>query len=143
MGEGLFFNKRNQYGMLTAGWANPGERGGGSVGHTAGMFAGVGFESTGSRGVRVGAGTTPVTSFAHWGTFDRGGNWPNNTIGVNTSGRTEYVSSADAMETNNALLREQNALLREQIDAIRGVGPAVGREINGGVSTLRQMARTR
>lgn len=75
--------------------------------------------------------------------FDTGGAWPSGTIGVNTSGRTEYVSSADAMAQNNALLREQNTLLREQIEAIRNVGPSVGREINGGAAVLRQMARAR
>jgi len=47
------------------------------------------------------------------------------------------------MAQNNALLREQNTLLREQIEAIRNVGPSVGREINGGAAVLRQMARAR
>lgn len=145
MGQSLFFPKRNQFGLLTAGWANPGERGGGSVGHTAGVFAGVGFESTGSRGVRVGAGTTPVTNFAHWGTFadgglirsfDRGGPWPSGTIGANTSGRTEYVSSGDAMDRVERLLeRIENAVDR--------VAPALGRELHGNANAMYQMARAR
>jgi phage-related protein len=100
-GQSLFFPKRNQTGMLTAGWANPGERGGGSVGHTAANFLGVGLESTGSRGVHIGAGTTPVTNFAHWGTFrdgglvarvmDQGGILGPRQIAANTSGNRELM----------------------------------------------------
>lgn len=144
-GQSLFFPKRNQYGILTAGWANPGERGGGSVGHTAGVFAGLGFESTGSRGVRVGGGTTDVRSFAHWGTFadgglirsfDRGGSWPSGTVGVNTSGRTEHVVTGGGMDRMLALLERIEA-------AVQKVGPAVGKEMNGSATVLRSMSRTR
>lgn len=144
-GQSLFFPKRNQVGILTAGWANPGERGGGSVGHTAAVFSGLGFESTGSRGVRVGAGTTDVRSFAHWGTFadgglirrfDWGGAWPSGTVGVNTSGRTEHVLSGGTMDRMVALLERIEA-------AINRVGPAVGKEMNASATTLRSMSRTR
>lgn len=145
-GQALFFPKRNQYGVFTVGWANPGERGGGSVGHTAGNYAGVGVESTGSRGVRIGAGTTPVTNFAHWGTFadgglvarvfDRGGAWPSGTIGINTSGRTEVVSSAPTMD-------KVIDLLRELITAVHDVAPGVGAEMTGAARGLVQMGRTR
>jgi phage-related protein len=54
-------------GLLTVGWANANERGGGSVGHTAGVFNGIPFESGGSHGnVSVGhRDVTPLRSFAH------------------------------------------------------------------------------
>ena len=42
--------------VFNVGWANPGERGGGSVGHTAGNIGGLGFESNGSDGVVIGKG---------------------------------------------------------------------------------------
>jgi hypothetical protein len=92
--EAPFFPKVGQVGVLTAGWANEGERGGGSVGHTAANIAGLPFESTGSRGVHVGVnnGVTPYTSFAHWGTYDRGG-WlmPGVTYAQNDTGKPEAV----------------------------------------------------
>jgi hypothetical protein len=58
------------WGLLTAGWAHPGEHGAGStIGHTAGNLAGLAFESRGGAGVVVGARATPVTSFAHLGHY--------------------------------------------------------------------------
>lgn len=91
-GEASFFSP-GAGPRLTAGWANPGERGGGSVGHTAGRLWGVGFESTGSRGVRVGSGTTPPESFAHIGHFDGGGPLrPGWTAVYNGTGGYEYVT---------------------------------------------------
>jgi hypothetical protein len=78
---------------FTVGWANAGERGGGRVGHTAGRLWGVGAESTGSRGVRIGSGTTPPESFAHIGHYDNGGmlgtGW---TAAFNGTGGGEYVT---------------------------------------------------
>lgn len=142
-GQGLFFGKRNQYGVLTAGWANPGERGGGSVGHTAGSFLGLGFESTGSRGVRVGPGTTPVTSFAHWGTFDRGGRLRPGMVGVNLGRGEEMVSSADDIGRMIAVMERLVDQQERVIAAVDRVAPGVGRELNGTASTLRQMARSR
>jgi hypothetical protein len=151
-----FFPKVGQVGILTAGWANPGERGGGSVGHTAANFAGVGVESTGSRGVRIGVGTTPVTNFAHWGTFadggmvygpmkvfDGGGPWKPGVIGINTSGRTEQVASGGDIAELISLIREQNALHRRQIIALEKVGADVGAELSGASSRMRQLARLR
>jgi hypothetical protein len=84
---------------LTVGWANPGERGGGSVGHTAGNLAGLPFESGGALGnVHSGAGSTPVTSFAHIGSYDTGGILPPGlTIAHNDTGRDEYVFTGDQM----------------------------------------------
>jgi hypothetical protein len=53
-------------GVHTAGWAHAGERGGGSVGHTAGRLAGLKYEATPPR-VKVGPAAADVTSFAHVG----------------------------------------------------------------------------
>jgi hypothetical protein len=86
------FFPRLGHGVFTAGWANPGERGGGSVGHTAGLLAGMGFESRGGDGVVIGSGTTSVDSFAHVGTFDQGGYLPPGlTLAYNGTGGMEPV----------------------------------------------------
>ena len=130
-------------GVFTAGWANAGEQGGGRVGHTAGWLAGLPFESTGSRGVHIGSGVTPVGSFAHMGhmaagglvrRYDQGGSWPSGTLGVNTSGRTEHVTTGDAMA-------EQIDLLRRLIAAVERVGGDVGAELTGAARGMRQTAR--
>lgn len=73
--EAPFFPLPGSGGLLTAGWTNPGEPGpgGDGVGHTAGVLAGVPFESTGGVGVRVGSGITAVSRFAHLGHFASGG----------------------------------------------------------------------
>jgi tape measure domain-containing protein len=137
--EAGFFPLPGFGGALTAGWAGAGERGGGRVGHTAGVLLvpGLGpvpFESTGSAGVHIGASVTPLSAFAHIGHFDAGGRWPTGTLGANTSGRAEYVSSADAMERVVALL--------ERIErAIFGVAPGVGAHISGVGSSIRRIAR--
>jgi len=59
-------------GLFNSGWANPGERGGGSVGHTAGNILGVGFEAT-PPAVKVGGGVTGINEFAHTGHAGGGG----------------------------------------------------------------------
>ncbi len=65
---GQWFKEGPRVGPLVAGWAHPGQRGASaSVGHMAGMIAGLPFESTGSRGVRVGAAARSVEQFAHIG----------------------------------------------------------------------------
>ena len=66
--------------------------------------------------------------------YDGGGLWPNNTLGANTSGGTEVVTSDRGMGQLAALLLRIEA-------AVDRVAPGVGREINGGVTTLHQMAR--
>jgi hypothetical protein len=80
--------------LLTAGWSNAGEPGGGSVGHTAARLGGLAFESRGGAGVVVGSGVTPLESFAHIGHYDRGG-WlpPGTSIAVNNTGRPEPVGA--------------------------------------------------
>lgn len=65
---GPWFVQGKRVGPLVAGWAHPGQRGASAnVGHMAGMIGGMPFESTGSRGVRVGAAARRVTQFAHIG----------------------------------------------------------------------------
>lgn len=88
-------------GPFTAGWTNPGERGpgGNSVGHTAGVLAGMPFESRGGDGVVVGRGVTPVGSFAHLGHFDSGGPlYPGLTLAYNGTGKTEWIHTAEQMQ---------------------------------------------
>ncbi len=94
MNEAPYFPLRGFGGIFTAGWTNPGERGpgGSSVGHTAGVFAGLPFESRGGDGFVVGRGVTSVSSFAHVGHFDGGGILPPGlTIARNDTGRNEFV----------------------------------------------------
>jgi hypothetical protein len=136
MNEAPFFPLGGIGGILSAGWSNAGERGGGSVGHTAGLLAGVPFESTGGVGVRVGSGVTPLSSFAHVGHFDRGGAWPSGTLGYNSSGRTEHVASGATMD---AVVGRLDRL----IAAVELVAPGVGAEIHGGSLALRRTARMR
>lgn len=105
MNQAPYFPKRGMVGVLTAGWANAGERGGGSVGHTAANLAGLPFESTGSRGFHT-QGVTPYSSFAHWGTFDSGGLLlPGITVAYNGTGRPERILTEqqwDSMAARNA-----------------------------------------
>ena len=88
------------HGVFTAGWANPGETGGGDVGHTAGNLAGLAFESGGALGnVHYGKGSTSVDSFAHVGHpvgFDSGGYLPPGlTVAYNATGRPEPILTSD------------------------------------------------
>lgn len=104
------------HGAFTAGWANPGERGGGDVGHTAGNLAGLAFESGGAGGdMHYGAGSTSVDSFAHVGHmkgYDRGGILPAGGLGVNVSGKPEMVRSASQEDELNKTLKAILAELR-------------------------------
>lgn len=107
---GPWFDTGRKLGALVAGWSHPGQRpASASVGHMAGMVAGMPFESTGSSGVRIGNRARKVGAFANIGAaraaggligalagtpirlFDSGGLWPSGTFGANMSGRTEYV----------------------------------------------------
>jgi hypothetical protein len=101
MNEAGFFPKAGT-GLLTAGWTNPGESGvgGSDVGHTAGILAGLPFESVGGGGVRLGATVTPLNRFSHVGTFDQGGPlYPGWTAAYNGTGRTEWVETDRKPET--------------------------------------------
>ncbi|PZG17807.1 hypothetical protein C1I95_14755 [Micromonospora craterilacus] len=73
--------------------------------------------------------------------FDRGGDWPSGTVGVNLSGRTEHVSTGSSMDTVAALLAGIRKDLRELRDAVRRVGAEVGVEINGAASTALHRGR--
>jgi hypothetical protein len=88
--QASYFPKKGS-GVLTVGWSNAGERGGGSVGHTAGNLAGLGFESRGGAGVVVGNRAVPLSNFAHIGTYDSGGWLPNGALGYNGTGLPEAV----------------------------------------------------
>lgn len=116
MNQAPYFPKRNMVGVLTAGWANSGERGGGSVGHTAANLAGQPFESTGSRGFHINA-VTPYSSFAHWGSFDVGG-WlqPGLTLAYNGTGSPERVlTSGQWSEVNSHVSGARNATYNTNI----------------------------
>jgi phage-related protein len=141
--EARYFPLSGVGGLLTAGWTNPGESGPGGgpngVGHTAGLLGGMNgikFESTGSTGFRMGDAVTPISAFAHVGHYDRGGLWPSDTYGVNASGRTEYVASADAMD-------RVIALLEALIEAVQRVAPDFGAHMRGVSRATLQAARAR
>jgi hypothetical protein len=68
--------------------------------------------------------------------FDRGGAWPSGTLGMNTSGQTEYVSTGASM---SAVVHKLDQL----IAAVEHVAPGVGAALGGQAAGLRQMARAR
>lgn len=69
-----YFPKPGLNGPLVAAWSHPGQApASNSVGHMMGMVGGLTFESTGSRGVHLGATTRRPTDFANIGHFDQGG----------------------------------------------------------------------
>jgi hypothetical protein len=71
---GHWFPKRGIGGPLTVAWSNPGESPASSTtGHMMGMVNGLTFESTGSRGVHLGASTRRLTDFAHIAHYAQGG----------------------------------------------------------------------
>ena len=72
---GRWFHEGMRSGPLLAGWSHPGESpASASVGHMAGMIGGLPFESSGSRGVHLGASARSVGQFAHIGSaYARGG----------------------------------------------------------------------
>jgi hypothetical protein len=83
------------YGFFTIG-STP--NAGGGIGHMAGTLMGVGVESTGGIGVRVGGSARSAsnglfTTRAHLATYDQGGPLhPGFTLAYNGTGRTEWVS---------------------------------------------------
>jgi hypothetical protein len=71
---GHWFTKPGIGGPLTAAWSHPGEYpASSSTGHMMGMAGGLTFESSGSRGVHLGATTRRLTDFAHIAHYGRGG----------------------------------------------------------------------
>jgi TP901 family phage tail tape measure protein len=98
---GGWFPKRGVGGPLTVAWSNPGEAPASSTtGHMMGMAGGLTFESTGGRGVHLGASTRRLTDFAHIAHYAQGGPVgrhtamkhggiiPEHVVGVGRSGRT-------------------------------------------------------
>jgi hypothetical protein len=142
-GEAPYFPNPGM-GVFTAGWANPGERGGGSVGHTAGWLAGLPFESTGSQGVHIGPGVTPVDSFAHMGhmasgglvkipRFDRGGTLRRGlNVVENATGADERLRNADmpVRLDDYTIARLAQALSVRPVN-VQVVGPDLGLSVAG------------
>lgn len=65
---GHWFHQGMRTGALIAGWSHPGQApASASVGHMAGMIGGLPFESSGSRGVHMGASARGVGQFANIG----------------------------------------------------------------------------
>lgn len=74
---GQWFTKPGIGKPLTAAWSNPGESPASSTtGHMMGMVNGLTFESSGSRGVHLGASTRRLTDFAHIAHYAQGGQVP-------------------------------------------------------------------
>lgn len=132
---GQFFPKRGYGGPMVAAWSHPGQSpASNSVGHMMGRLGTLTFESSGSRGVHLGASTRRLADFANVGhyrdgglfgqpiqLFDSGGYWESGTLGANLSGRTEYVSPGGAGAGGNTYVIEQHIA--------QGVHPAeVGRQ---------------
>lgn len=95
------------HGMYTVGYAGPGQKGGGRVGHTAGNLAGLPFVSRGGDGVVVGPRTESVDSFAHVAHYDAGGMiQPGWTAMLNGTGRPEPVLTSTQWQDINVLARQ-------------------------------------
>lgn len=144
--EAPFFPKPG-HGLFTAGWAGPGEKGGGSVGHTAGNLAGLAFESGGALGnVHYGPGSTSVDTFAHVGHYDKGGKLPPGlTLAMNETGKSEWVFTDDQLRAFNGANRATaftvtlapkdgaSAALLEMIDVrIEEANDGVARQVANG-----------
>lgn len=136
--EAGFFPKAGFGGVLTAGWTNPGEPGpgGSSVGHTAAILAGLPFESTGGRGVHVGAGVTPVNAFAHVGHYARGGVVP----GPAGRAQAAIVHGGERITPAGQPIELGARTIRELAAAIAA---GVGGEINHSGRSMVQLARAR
>ena len=149
---GSFFPKRGPGGLLTAGWAHPGQRGASAnVGHMAGQFlGGMRFESTGSRGVRVGPAARSPLGFAHVGHFARGGLLP----GLSKMARADFGSVTLARGMNlieNATGRPEplvtpsatsTRMHPDDIDLLaRAIGRVVGASLMGTLPQARVAAR--
>jgi hypothetical protein len=100
-------------GPLTAAWSNPGESPASSTtGHMMGMVNGLTFESTGSRGVHLGASTRRLTDFAHIAHYAQGGQ-----VG---SGSMATATPADAAARLNLIQRHRLAPIRSRRHGVRG-----------------------
>jgi hypothetical protein len=145
---GPWFDTSKKLGPLVAGWSHPGQSPAGSVGHMAGMIAGLPFESTGSRGVHIGASARKVTQFANTGAaragggivnlLDRGGKWASGTLGLNASGHTETVLTGGP----NGDMEDLKDILTAILVAIQGLGGEVASALTGPTRRAIQMSRS-
>ena len=149
---GRWFRKGG-VGPLMAGWSHPGQRGASAnVGHMAGQIGGMPFESTGSRGVRVGGAARRISAFANRGAamahgglvntpafklLDRGGSWQSGTFGFNNSGHTETVLTGGP-DGDMAELRD---LLAAILGAIQNLGGDVADALKSSTTRAVTVAR--
>jgi hypothetical protein len=152
---GSWFDTSRKIGPLVAGWSHPGQRpASASVGHMAGMIGGLPFESTGSRGVRVGGAARRVTDFANIGVakangglvaarelalLDRGGRWPSGTVAANLSGHTEHVLTGGP----NGDIADLKELLAALLEAVRNLGGDVADALERPTRRAVQLGRGR
>jgi hypothetical protein len=151
---GPWFDTSRKIGTLTAGWSHPGQSPAGSVGHMAGMIAGLPFESTGSSGVRIGARARKVTQFANIGVaratgglinanalrlMDRGGAWPSGTLGANLSGHDEQVLTGGP----NGDIAELKDILTAILGALRSLAPEIAVALERPTRRAVQLGRGR
>ena len=113
------------------------------TGHMMGMVGGLRFESSGSRGVHLGNSTRALTDFANIGHYDRGGPWRDGTLGVNTSGRTEWVTTGDARDAELDALGRIVAELRELRATTAALAQELAAVLNGTTTGMRRVARAR
>jgi hypothetical protein len=151
---GSFF-RQGAVGPLMAGWSHPGQApAGASVGHMAGQIGGMPFESTGSRGVRVGNSTRRITAFAQRGAamaagglldssqiklLDRGGRWPSGSVAANLSGHTEHVLTGGP----NGDISDLKDLLVALLEAVRNLGGDVAQALERPTRRAVQLGRGR
>jgi hypothetical protein len=150
------FFRRPGPGVFTAGWANAGERGGGSVGHTAFRIGNLPFESRGGDGVVVGPNATPVTSFAHVGHYASGGHVELRKVAKVAAADFGSVTLAPgANVVYNGLGRPERLEERSPVTSAAGqrlhpddidlladaIGAALGRALLGTVPSTRAAAR--
>lgn len=151
---GSFF-RPGTVGPLMAGWSHPGQRpASASVGHMAGQIGGMPFESTGSKGVRVGNGTRRIGQFAQRGAafagggmvdsgpvrlLDRGGRWPSGTLAANLSGHTEHVMTGGP----GGDISELKELLAAILAVLTGLGGEVADALERPTRRAVQLGRGR
>jgi hypothetical protein len=129
---GRWFPKPGIGGPLTAAWSNPGQYPASSTtGHMMGMAGGLTFESSGSRGVHIGASTRRLTDFAHrahysqgglvpYASYDAGGYLPPGvSLAHNGTGRPEPVGGGDVhIHFHNSVIASKKQAEDLVVDAV-------------------------
>ncbi|GAA2516647.1 phage tail tape measure protein [Winogradskya humida] len=154
---GPWFDTGRTSGPLMAGWSHPGQApASASVGHMAGVIAGMPFESRGSRGVIVGKAARRVGDFANHGAarfadgglvgagrvpvFDAGGTLaPGINVVNNATGRPEPLVRANGDMLD--LLQQIRDALAVIDRSIGEVGSDVGDALGTAMSTARRVGR--